>query len=106
MHMYKVDTTLVLLCTAVHACFASSLTATAVAVRPNPPETSIIRLLRLFFGNGFVGALVAYPLRCCGIACLRRHARQVQGAVRRNNGERLLKEDIIGAYSQRRFKEI
>lgn len=97
----SVDTTRPLLCTAVYACFASSLSATAAAARPTPPATTSTLLLRRFVGTGFAGAVVAKP-RCGCEPCLRRQARQVQGAVCRNNDEENLKEDITRATAPQR----
>ena len=100
MFINSVETTLLLLCTDVTACFASSFTVTIVAAIPSPPDATSILLLRLFFAIGFFVGFVAKAFRCCGRACLRRHARQVQGTVRRRKGLNTLKPDIMRAYLQ------
>jgi hypothetical protein len=72
MFINSVETTLLLLLTAVTPCFASSLTVTNAPAVTNPPDAITNLLLLLFFGIGFVGlgGFVAKALRCCGRACL------------------------------------
>jgi hypothetical protein len=67
--MFKasVVATLHVLCAALHACFASSLTVTTAAPRATPPpSTNSPRLLLLFLAVGRVAAsaLLANVFRC------------------------------------------
>jgi ABC-type iron transport system FetAB permease component len=97
MFINSVDTTLLLLCTAVTACFASSLTVVnAAPPRTNPPDATSTLLLRLLFGIGFAGGVVAKARRLGGSACLRQFL-QVHGIARRKKGEMTLDADIMHA---------
>lgn len=105
MFFASVDITLVLLCTAVAAYFASSLTVTAKAPITNPPvkNTSLLRLL--FLGIGLIFEIVlrsvVNEIRCCrGNPCRKRHARHVQGAGRRRKGDTFMTPDIMSSYSK------
>jgi hypothetical protein len=77
----SVAATLYVLCAALNACFASSLSVTTAAPRAiPPPRTSALRRLLLFLNAGRAGAgsiLVAKVRRC---DC--RHVRHVHGAGR------------------------
>src|SRR6266496_3560808 len=96
-HTKSVETTLLLLCTAVKACFASSFTVTSPAPTITAPPTTNSLRLPLFFAIGFVASLtlVTKAFRCGGTTCLRTQARQVQGLARRRKRGNGLNADIM-----------